>query len=180
VLHWSARWFLFATGQEVEVAGLEKLEADRPAVLVANHPGRLDALILAAALPETFLLSDSGALASLRLLEPLVVEPLTGNQAPPGGTQKQRIQRGLAAGHSVVVFPEGPRGEPAWRCRFRLDGFHAALETGAPVHPVAIRRANVTVGEAIQPEPENRREVIRLREAVREALGRLAQQKADA
>jgi len=106
LLHWSARWFLFATGQEVEVTGLEKLEAGRSAVLVANHPGRLDALIVAAALPESFLLSDAGALAAVPLLEPLVVEPLKGNHAPPGGTQKQRIQRALAAGHSVVVFPK--------------------------------------------------------------------------
>jgi 1-acyl-sn-glycerol-3-phosphate acyltransferase len=77
--------------------------------------------------------------AAAFLLEPLVLDPVSGEASPPGGTLRQRIRQGLDAGGSVVVFPDGPAGAPAHLSRFRLDAFYAALETSSPVYPVGIR-----------------------------------------
>ncbi len=114
-----------------------------PAVLFANRAGHRDPLVLAAALPSSFLIADGTALASLpskmrSLLDPLVVPPLNGDTVPRGGTLRERIRRALEAGHSVLVLPDGPPGLPASLSRFRLDALHAALETGSPIRAVGV------------------------------------------
>jgi len=152
--------------------------AGRPVVLVANRAGRVDALAVAAAWGEPCLLADATALAGLpptvaQMLEPFVLG-------------KQNLRRALEQGRSVLVFPESPSGEPAHRCRFRLDAFHAAVETGAAVlpvlvagtshilesarHPALRKKARIVVGEAIPPPAGNQRQIVELRDRVREAL----------
>jgi acyl carrier protein len=62
------------------------------------------------------------------------------------------------AGHAlasaaVLVLPESAIDAPPARCRYRLDPFRAALASGAPVRPVALRRnsdgISMTVGETV-------------------------------
>ena len=72
------------------------------------------------------------------LLDPLVVPPLNGDAAPPGGTLRERIRRVLEEGHSVLVLPDGPPGVPASLSRFRLAALHAALETGSPIRAIGV------------------------------------------
>jgi len=46
----------------------------------------------------------------------------------------QRIRRGI----SVVVFPEGTRGEGCELLPFKKGGFVLAIETATPIAPVAV------------------------------------------
>ena len=89
----------------------------------------------------------------------------------------------------MVVFPESPIGEAAERCRFRLDTFHAAVDTGTPVYPVAVsgtghilesarhpalrRKVRVIFGEPLAPAGTDQREMVRLREQVRARIAGL-------
>ena len=195
-LRWGARCFLWLTRLEMEVQGGGHLQLGRPAILVANQAGRADALVLASALRARLLFADAATLAGLpplaaSLLRPLVVSAVPGELAPAGGTLKQRIRQAVQNGHAVVVFPEGRIGEPAHLSRFRLDAFHAAVETGAPVHPIGIlgtshllgsaahpalrKRAKIIVGAALHPQGSNQREIVALRDRVREAIHRSLQ-----
>jgi 1-acyl-sn-glycerol-3-phosphate acyltransferase len=54
----------------------------------------------------------------------------------------------LAAGESVMSFPEGTRSRDGRLGRFRSGGFGAALEAGADVVPVAI----VGAGRVLPPD----------------------------
>jgi 1-acyl-sn-glycerol-3-phosphate acyltransferase len=191
-LHWGARCFLWLGGHRIDVHGAADLNLDGPSVLVANRAGRVDALVLAAAIPSPLLLADSGALSSLppaasALLSPLVVPPVPGETAPPGGTMKQRIRQALEGGFSVAVFAEGRIGEAPHLSRFRLDAFHAAVETSTPVRPIALagtshllgghpalrKKARVVLGDPLFPEAREHREIVRLRDRVREQIGNL-------
>ncbi len=190
----AARCLLWLSGQRVTVQGANLMARGEPAVLVANRAGRLDPLVLAAAIPSPFLIADAGALSSLPpeaacMLGPLVVAPVNGEVSPPGGTLRQRVRQALEDGHSVLVFPDGPTGTPAHLSRFRLDAIHAAAATSSPIHPIGIRgtsrilqpggrpvrrnEAKVFVGDQIRPEITDQRELVGLRERVREAIASL-------
>ena len=103
---------------------------------------------------------------------------------------KEQIRRALENGCCVLVFPEGKTGAPAHRSRFRLDAFHAAVETSRPVHPVSVsgtshlseaaghaplrKKVRIVIGEAIYAGAREQREMIRLRDQAREVIGRSA------
>ena len=186
----AASAFLGLSGHEFEVNGIGNIPGDKPAILVANHPGRLDVFVMAAAMPVPFLLAGADALAGLPrsvadLLLPLVVAEI-GGETPPGGTPRQRIRKALEGGHSVLVFPEVSIGAPAHRARFRLDAFHAAVETASPIYPIGLlgtshmlgghpalrRKARIVIGEGIPAAVTDRREMVRLRDEVRDAITR--------
>jgi len=149
------------------------------AVLMASRAGRLDPLVLAAALPQRFLFSDSAALAGLTratqfLLRPLVISPTNGpinglsnpkgkGQAQPsnvtgGGSLQQAIRRALEEGCSVLVFPESALGAAPYQSRFRLDAIRAAAETSSPIYPVTVRG---TPGHALGFGDDDRDEELR-------------------
>ena len=190
----SARWLLRLTRPGVKVEAAERMGGLAPAVLVANRAGRLDALVLAAALPCPFLLADGGEIAFMprraaALLKNLAVEPVPGEMHPPGGSLRDRIRRALAAGHSVLVFPDSAPGSPAHLSRFRLDAFHAALLASRPLVPIGVRGtsrlldqaspgihhlARITVGSPLDPGSGNGRRLVVLREQIRSAVAELS------
>lgn len=151
-----------------------------PSVFVANRLSVLDALVLAAALPAPIVFADEAVFAGLPasvvfLLRAVVVKPVEGQAAPPGGTLQQRIRQALGSGNSVVVFPDAPLGAPPQLCRFRLEALHAAIATTTPVRPVALRnRGTVLIGDGIAVQKmEAKPEASELREHARRALARL-------
>lgn len=94
----------------------------------------------------------------------------------------------LRAGTSLFVFPEGTFVRHPGILPFRLGAFKAAVETGCPVIPVALRgtreilpdgtwlpRAGsitVTVGAPLAPQGGGWTEMVRLRDEARAAIAR--------
>lgn len=111
-----------------------------PLLVVANHVSWLDVPLVAAVLP--------GRMVAKKEVRHW---PLLGPLAALGGTlflDRDRLRalpdavrslaRTLAAGHRVVVFPEGSTWCGRTHGRFRPAAFQAALDAGAPVQPVRI------------------------------------------
>ena len=125
----------------------------------------MDPLILAATLPSPFLIADASALASLPrevrfLLRPLVAPRIHDSDAPPGGTLQQRILKGLEAGYSVLVLPDGPAGVAPSLSRFRLDAFHAALETSTAIQPIVVMGTSHVLDRGRQPGPRDEAKIL--------------------
>jgi fatty-acyl-CoA synthase len=100
----------------------------------------------------------------------------------------------LKKGESIFVFPEGTFTPEDGVRPFQLGAFRGAVETGAPVIPVSLAgtrrflrdrtwlprptRVTITVSPPIYPEkvasndPNQLREIVRLRNRVREAIAR--------
>ncbi len=194
VIRLAARSILWWTGNGVRVEGAEHVWRKGPVVLVANRAGRVDPLVLAAMVPSPFIIADATALALLSpeerfLLKPLVASPVNGNAMPPGGTLRARIHQELKAGHSVLVLADGPVGVPPHLSRFRLDAFHAAVETGAPMQPIGLLgtsqilepgrltglrdEAKILMGQPIRLAELDHTGLPGVRERIREALARL-------
>lgn len=94
----------------------------------------------------------------------------------------------LQAGESLFVFPEGTFVAAQGLLPFRLGAFRAAVDTGCPIVPVAIRGTRrlfpadtlllrrtgvtVTIGKPISPDGTDWPEIVRLRDAAREMISR--------
>lgn len=112
-----------------------------PVLLVANHLSWLDILVLHAA-------------RHCRFVSKADVKhwPLIGTLATGGGTlyiERERrrdamrvvhhMAESLRAGDIVAVFPEGTTGDGSALLPFHANLLQAAISTGAPVQPVALR-----------------------------------------
>jgi 1-acyl-sn-glycerol-3-phosphate acyltransferase len=139
--------FLYRSYWRVETRTIDRVPADGPAVLVANHGGNLpwDALVLQLALSHDH--------PTRRGLRPLLDEescraPLLGWASARFGAVPATPENAaglLSAGELVGVFPEGSAaGRKPWSERYRLRRFgrggfvKLALRAGAPIVPCAI------------------------------------------
>ena len=139
--------FLYERYWRVDLSGLEHLPAEGPVLLVANRSGLLpyDGLMLAHALEREcpdlgrtrFTVADW--LVTLPFVQPYL--------ARLGGVRacRENVDRLLASGRSVLVFPEGMKGAAkVFRDRYRLQRFgrggviRVALESGVPLIPIGV------------------------------------------
>jgi 1-acyl-sn-glycerol-3-phosphate acyltransferase len=96
------------------------------------------------------------------------------------------IEAALRNGSSVLIYPEGRRGRGPLLEPFRAGAFRAAAATGRPVVPISVRGTrlimrrgvrllrrgsiDVTIHQPIAPTSSDRREIARLRNAVRSEI----------
>lgn len=126
-------------------SGTEHLRADGPAVLCGNHLGPFDALayghlLQASGIAPRFLAKES--LFRIPGLGPVL--RATGQIPVLRGTSRAEdalsaARAALRRGEMLMVFPEGTYGrDPAqWPMRARLGAARIALDTGAPLVPIA-------------------------------------------
>ncbi len=119
--------------------------AARGTLLAANHVSWLDIVAIHALVPEARFVSKAGVRDW----------PLIGRLADAGETlylarERKRdalrlvglIGDALAGGQSVAVFPEGTTADGRTLLPFHANLLQAAITTGAPVQPVALRFAD--------------------------------------
>ena len=134
---------LRAGGVKLKVAGLEKLDSSRQYIFMVNHQSNVDIPILVQSLPRF----------QLRWIakKELLWVPFLGwamwatkhifvDRANALNAVKslRRAKQRIAAGISVVVFPEGTRSRDGQLQRFKKGGFLLAVETNTEIVPVTI------------------------------------------
>ena len=183
---WSS--LLFALGGcRVRVTGRADLAEVEPAVYVGNHASYLDPVLVMATLPGRVRFATKRRLArypflgtAIRKGEHIPIETAELSQRMEGASA---ILAPLRAGQSLFVFPEGTFDAAPRLLPFRLGAFRAAVETGRPIVPVAIRgtryifpaftwllrpgRIVVTIGTPLRPAGTDWPEIVRLRDEAR-------------
>lgn len=183
-----------AAGCRIELDGRHHLRDVLPAVLVANHQSYVDSLVLLAALP---------VLPNILVNERLPGAPLVGAGvraacflAVDRTSIASRLRcaaemvAALAAGESLLVFPEATFDAGPGLLPFRLGAFAAAAAAGRPIVPVTLRgtrqmlpsdarllrrsRLSVTVHPAIYPRGRGWDEALRLRDEARAQIAQAA------
>ncbi len=190
-----SRLYFRLVGIPIRLHGFEHLQRHPNSVLVANHTSYFDVLVLMAALPVEFRFVSKIEVASMPLIGDFLRR--RGDFAFDRSDRQQRlrqaeeVERSLRAGDSVLVFPEGTFTPHDGVRPFQLGAFKAAVATGRPILPVALRgvrailrdetilprpgAVTVTILPPIFPEPsddprEHWREIIRLRDQTRTSL----------
>lgn len=130
---------------EVEFRGLEKLPQDRGIIVASNHLSQIDAFTLAYPLFKRGLTPRFMAKESLFRLPVLgwILRSFSHIPVSRGSAQAARslqvAQRILEAQGSVAIFPEGTlTSDPeSWPMTAKTGSVRLALETGAPIYPIA-------------------------------------------
>ncbi|WP_425261638.1 lysophospholipid acyltransferase family protein [Rubrivivax sp. RP6-9] len=138
---WSAK-MLRLLGMALQVQGTFRPGAK---LIVANHVSWIDILAVHAVCPEARFVSKADVQRW----------PLVGRLVAAGGTlyiERERrrdalrvvhqMAEALQAGDTVAVFPEGTTGDGATLLPFHANLLQAAIATGLPVQPVALRYAD--------------------------------------
>ena len=143
-----ARWFGRRVIELLDVqliaTGAERVPTDRAYVYMSNHQSHLDIPILYATLPsptirmlgkkELFAIPLWGR--GLRAAEFIEVDRSNHARAMKSIEYAARL---IADGVSIYLAPEGTRSRDGTVGKLKKGGFHLALETKAPIVPVAIR-----------------------------------------
>lgn len=118
------------------------------ALLCANHPTILDALCLFAKIPQLDCVIGSKPMRS-----PLFALPARLAGYVPGGHALRMVKEcrhRMAAGSTVLVFPEGTRTAEGAVGRFHEGPFLAAVAAGAPVRTVFIETNSLFLGKGFR------------------------------
>ncbi len=125
----------------VEVSGLERALALRPAIYVANHRGYLDSITLLGLLPRT------GVLIKFRharqptyhvLIRHFNLVSVNPHLLSSVSASLERCRGMLAGGENLLVFPEGARARSGRLQRFNGFAFELARLGGYPIVPVVL------------------------------------------
>jgi fatty-acyl-CoA synthase len=181
-----ARVLLALAGCRLSRDGGTAPAGSAPVLFASNHASYVDVLALLALLPAEFAFAAKSEVASWPLVGTLVrraghltIERFDVSQSV---ADAGKVARALEEGRSVVLFPEGTFTAEAGQRPFRLGTFKAAVETGVPVVPLALRgtrrvlrageaiprpgRIHLWVGAPIAPEGDGWRAVVALRDRV--------------
>lgn len=192
---------LFAlTFKRVRVVGREFLETPGAKIFASNHTSYFDVLPLMSGLGVPYRFVAKQEVHEMPFIGTFLrqMAHLSFNRTDADSRlrQAEEMEEYLKNGQSVFVFPEGTFTQEDGIRPFQLGAFKAAMATGAPILPVSIagtrkilrdgnylpRPGNITITlcEPIQPRANGKEsgggwhEVVRLRDATREAIARHA------
>jgi 1-acyl-sn-glycerol-3-phosphate acyltransferase len=143
VAMWIANAGVRSAGIKVEVTGLENVPRDRACIFMSNHVSNLDPPVELPMLPGR---------SSVMLKKELMSIPILGRAMRLGdfipverGGRRDAAQasvvaagNALAKGLHILVYPEGTRSRDGRLQAFKKGPFYLAMETGAPIVPIAI------------------------------------------
>jgi 1-acyl-sn-glycerol-3-phosphate acyltransferase len=174
-------------GLRPTVHGLEHLEGAGAAILAANHASYIDSVVLMAAIPTDFRFLAKRRLADYPLIGTVIRK--AGHVTIEKATVAQQLSsadilaRLLREGRQMLVFPEGTFFRAPELLPFRLGAFKAAVDTGRPIVPIALRGSrrvlpdgtwlftrgpiDVIIGAPLVPAAQGWREMVRLRDESR-------------
>jgi 1-acyl-sn-glycerol-3-phosphate acyltransferase len=133
-------WVGVCCGVRYEMQGREKIPAE-PYVMLSNHQSPWETIFLycefqpLCAVLKVELLKIPFFGWALAMLKPIAIDRSKRRDARQSmlNQGRDRLQRGL----SILVFPEGTRGEPGQDRKYFTGGAELAIATGAKVVPVA-------------------------------------------
>lgn len=137
-------------------SGIETIEPGRPCLIIANHPSLIDVVFLLAFLPWVGCVVKSSLWRNPSMGPMLHAAGYISNRTPLETLQD--CISAIAAGDSLVLFPEGTRTRPGQPIHFTPGAAAIALRARCPVVPVLIscRPATLAKGEPWYRIPRSR------------------------
>jgi 1-acyl-sn-glycerol-3-phosphate acyltransferase len=138
-IRWWSRKMLARLGVALRVDGVP---APGAKLVVANHVSWLDIMAIHAVCPEARFVSKADVKAwplVSRLVDSARTLYLERERKRDAMRVVHHMAEALAAGDTVAVFPEGTTADGRALLPFHANLLQAAIATGAPIQPVALR-----------------------------------------
>jgi 1-acyl-sn-glycerol-3-phosphate acyltransferase len=128
-------------GIRYQIRGAENLPG-KPSIVLSKHQSAWETLAFQVFLPPQVWVLKRSLLRipffgwGLAMMNPIAIDRAAGMQA-----LKQTLEQGrerLAQGFWIVIFPEGHRFPPGEKGTYHPGGAWLAIQTGAPVVPIAL------------------------------------------
>jgi 1-acyl-sn-glycerol-3-phosphate acyltransferase len=137
------RTLLWAAGVDVVLENPERIDVNRPQILIANHVGWFDVLALADVIPGKFVFVAKKELARVPIFGAAVHacgHIFVDRQDRAKAVASLEVARRQLERHhpTVVIFPEGTRSRDGELLPFKRGAFVLALQTGAELVPAFI------------------------------------------
>ena len=139
---WGSRVIL---GIQVRVSGMENLPvgATTPAILLSKHQSTLETLLIPTLMPHPLAFVFKRELLRIPFFgwSMARLDMIHINRESRALAMKQVIAQGkerLAQGTWIIMFPEGTRIARGEKGTYQTAGTRLAVETGAPVVPIAV------------------------------------------
>ena len=189
MVRWWAGVWLRAAGARVAVEGLERAWPAAPCAVVSNHQSNLDPIVQLRVLPVSLRVLAKREMFRILLLGPAMrtigmIE--VDRDSPDFRRIDQAAARDLAAGHSLLTYPEGTTSPDGAIREFKDGAFIIAIVNQVPVVPVAIHGTcriwppgrsairggpvRVVVGSPLQTGGLTQHDAARLRDQARDAI----------
>jgi 1-acyl-sn-glycerol-3-phosphate acyltransferase len=143
VVMWVLRAGLCAGGIRVEASGQENVPAGVSCIFLANHVSNLDPPVLFPVLPgRTSALLKKSLMripflgTAMRMANFVPVE--RGRRRESAQASVSAAAKVLNSGVHILIFAEGTRSLDGRLAPFKRGPFYLAMETGAPIVPIAI------------------------------------------
>lgn len=137
------RIFFRLIGCRIRLVGLEHLRPEQNYVFVSNHTSFLDVVLFLAIMKRTYRFVSKIEVASWPFIGTFIRrrEDFAFKREDPEERLKQAaaLEEVLRKGESLVIFPEGTFVAHEGLRAFQLGAFKAAVNTGVPVCPIALR-----------------------------------------
>ncbi|PLY05467.1 MAG: 1-acyl-sn-glycerol-3-phosphate acyltransferase [Desulfuromonas sp.] len=133
---------LLLAGVRLTVHGKEHLNNSGSVIYMGNHQSNFDILALFAGLPGQFRWIAKEELFRIPLfgysMKRCGYIPLNRKDRRKALLSMRSAAERIAAGTSVIIFPEGTRSEDGNLLPFKKGGFSLAQQAGVPIVPLAI------------------------------------------
>ncbi|PKL51873.1 MAG: 1-acyl-sn-glycerol-3-phosphate acyltransferase [Nitrospira bacterium HGW-Nitrospira-1] len=145
-------------GVRFEITGMDNMRrSEGPVVFISNHMSTLETFVLPCIIQpikETTFIVKQG-LVSMPVFGPVMRsrDPVVVGRVNPREDLRTVLEEGakkLAAGRSIVVFPQSTRSPAFNPAEFNTLGIKLALKAGVPVVPVALRTDAWGAGKIIK------------------------------
>jgi 1-acyl-sn-glycerol-3-phosphate acyltransferase len=143
VAMWITRTGIRFAGIRVEVSGLHHIPAVTSCIFMCNHVSNLDPPVLIWNLPGRSSVLLKKELTKIPILGTAMlmakfVPVERGHRRDAAKASVEAAADALRSGLHILVFPEGTRALDGRLSTFKKGPFFLAMETGAPIVPIAI------------------------------------------
>ena len=130
---------------ELDAGGLSELHDCAGFIVVANHPGLLDAVLVVSQLPQVVCLMKGSLTRNIVLSGTARLAGYIHNESSLGLVKK--CEERLKEGANLLVFPEGTRTVGGKLLPFKMGFALTAVLTGSPVQTIIITSESNCLGK---------------------------------
>jgi 1-acyl-sn-glycerol-3-phosphate acyltransferase len=152
-LFWARIWarsILFLTGVPATIETAHEAAALPQAIYMSNHESGIDILLLLLVIPQDVRFLAKRSLFYVPFMGWSMwlagFVPVDRRRTDKAKEVLSGLDRCLARGSSILIFPEGTRSRDGSLGAFKKSGFLTALKSGVPIVPVGVSGARAVLG----------------------------------